>query len=133
MHLQIEHLLSPATPALLNLERLELVGLQLEEFSFPVGRALKCLTHLDLSSNSFDALPTGIAEILNLQILNLTCNESLTLFDSDVYILQSLPSLRSLHLAKNNSECNWSQGSVIALLGIMEAFPNLEMPGFRSL
>jgi len=131
--MQVEHVLPPGTPALLNLKRLELVGMDMEVFTSAVGRALKCLTHLDLRGNRFSELPRGIAEITTLQILILYCNELLVMEYSDVDTLKALPSLRSLQLAKRMSNCNWSQGSVIALLGIMKNFPHLEMPGFRSL
>jgi len=107
--------------------------MDMDVFTSAVGRALKCLTHLNLEANRFSVLPHGVAIITTLKTLILSCNEPLILEQGDVDVLKALPNLRSLHLAKRGSNCSWSQVSVITLMGIMKEFPHLEMPGFRSL
>jgi len=89
--------LAPGTPALLNLKSLELVGMDMDVFTSAVGRALKCLTHLNLEANRFSVLPHGVAIITTLKTLILSCNEPLILEQGDVDVLKALPNLRSLH------------------------------------
>ncbi|SAM81802.1 uncharacterized protein UBRO_03048 [Ustilago bromivora] len=61
---------------------------------------LTALTHLDLSSNLFNAVPASLIHLSSLMSLNISDN----LIDSVLGIYDTLPSIRVLNLAKNRLE-----------------------------
>ncbi|KAJ1044952.1 hypothetical protein NDA10_004160 [Ustilago hordei] len=63
-------------------------------------RPLTALTHLDLSSNLFNAVPASLIHLPSLTSLNISDN----LIDSVLGIYDTLPSIRVLNLAKNRLE-----------------------------
>ncbi|MBN3321023.1 LRRK2 kinase, partial [Atractosteus spatula] len=63
------------TAYLEHIVRLELNQNNLTEFSLTLCETLKGVTHLDLHSNKFQSLPTGVLSMLSLKVLNLSRND----------------------------------------------------------
>ncbi|PPQ70697.1 hypothetical protein CVT24_000179 [Panaeolus cyanescens] len=90
----------PSTPTWSYLKRLSLSDNGLAALPPELFSSLTALTHLDLSSNLFIAIPPGLSALYNLFSLNLSDN----LVDSVVGIYTNLGQVSSLNLAHNRIE-----------------------------
>ncbi|XP_075455857.1 leucine-rich repeat serine/threonine-protein kinase 2 isoform X2 [Ascaphus truei] len=86
-----------------RLEKLELQQNALSTFPKPLCEALKCLTYLDLHSNSFKSFPSYVLEINCITYFDVSRNEigpSLALNSST-----KCPTLKQLNLSYNQLKC----------------------------
>ena len=126
---QVEDLLPISAPAWPHLRELTLCDLGLDVFPEGLARVLGSLSYLDLAENDFVRLPPALKLLSNLQYLEISKNESLSMEEEDVDSLATLPCLHTCRLSKQDpeSDFNWTDSSVVALVAISRRLPLLKL------
>ena len=90
-----------------------------------------CLSYLNLSDNNFVRIPTAVKLLSDLQHLKLHRNDPLQLEAEDAATLAALPLLHTCNLSKSledpESEINWTDSSIVALIAISKRLPCLKL------
>ena len=94
-------------------------------FPESVAGALRSLTSLSLSGNSFERIPASLATIATLQKLDLSKNYLLGLHVQDLDTLSRLTCLQVLDIRYMGSNNLWENAEILTLIG--ERFPALHI------
>ena len=132
--MQVTDFLPVAAPAWSHLRDLTLRGMGFNDFPEDLASAMGRLTHLNLSDNDFERLPTAVKRLSSLEHLELHENKALQVEKEDVATLEALPHLHTLNISKAFTTFShakvdyWSERSVGAFIAITKRLPLLKLP-----